>query len=222
MAVPVVQIVGDEDSVRGARGPRRGSLRVLPTLAVGLLGGLALGVVARAWMRLIAEQPEFSWNGTVFIIAGFAIFGVAQASVALARQRARGRWTLSVVRMAGAIAMLPLFGGAGALMFPTVIGGGLAVARDDWHTATRGICLVVAAGPVLFVGSDLVGTFGWSLQSVAGFVVMLAIYSTIIGAARSTLAPPPNGRRLRRRTVAAIALVVGLLFVVPLCVGGIQ
>jgi hypothetical protein len=87
--------------------------------------------------------------------------------------------------------MLPLFVAAGALMFPTVVGCGLAVARTGWPTLTRSLCLLVAAGPVVFVGSDLVGSFGWSLHSLAGFVLMLAIYATIIGATRFTFAARP-------------------------------
>jgi hypothetical protein len=185
-------------------------------IAVGLLGGLGLGVVARAWMRLIAEDPDFTWAGTLFIVGGFVLFGVVQASVALARQPGRRRWTVSIARTAGVVSMVPLFGGAGALMFPTVIGGGLAAARDDWHKVIRSICVVVAAAPVVFVTVDLVSTFGWSLQSAGGVVGMLAIYGTIIGAARLTLAPPRDRRRMERRTVVAITGVAGLLVAIAL------
>lgn len=41
------------------------------TIAAGLFGGLALGVVARAWMRFISDGPEFTWSGTIFILAAF-------------------------------------------------------------------------------------------------------------------------------------------------------
>ena len=40
--------------------PAGASMPVLPTVALGVVGGCALGVIARAWMRLIAEDPEFS------------------------------------------------------------------------------------------------------------------------------------------------------------------
>lgn len=69
--------------------------KIWPTLALGLLGGLALGVVARLWMRLIADDPAFTWNGTVFIVVGFMTFGMAQSIAAVARQRATRRWTLT-------------------------------------------------------------------------------------------------------------------------------
>lgn len=194
----------------------------LPTLAMGVAGGFALGVAARVWMRLIAETPEFTWSGTLFIVLGFTIFGLAQSVAAAARQGHRRRWTLTVARVFGAVGMLPLFVAAGALMLPTVIGGGLACARADWRQATRGICGVVAALPVLFVGNDLLDSFGWSLHSVAGFVAMLAVYGTIIWAAQATFAPRPDGRRLPRWAKVAVPVALGLLLVAGLAQGGIQ
>jgi hypothetical protein len=95
---------------------------------------------------------------------------------------------LTGVRTIGAVGMIPLFVAAGALMFPTVAGCGLASARSEWPKAVRGLCLVVAVGPVLFVGTDLIGSFGWSLQTLAGFVMMLAVYAAIIWATRFTFA----------------------------------
>jgi hypothetical protein len=186
----------------------RAPMRALPTLAVGVAGGCALGVIARAWMRLISEDPEFTWQGTIFIVVGFTVFGLGQSFVAVARRRQRRRWKLTVVRMFGVIAMLPLFAAAGALMFPTVIGCGLAVARREWRTITRSLCLLLAVGPVGFVGHDLVDSFGWSLQTLAGFVLMLAIYATIIWATRFAFSAQRDGLRLSRRTSAAITLAV--------------
>ncbi len=196
--------------------------RATPTLAAGVLGGLALGLVARAWMRLIAEEPDFTWSGTLFIVGGFTIFGLAQSIVVVARRRTARRWTLTIARVLGTIGLLPLFVGAGALMLPTVVPGGLALARADWRRVTRGICLLVAAGPVSLVGSDLVNKFGWSLHSLAGFVVMLAVYGTIIRATRFTLAPQADGWRMPRWATATASLVLGLLFLIALVGGGIN
>lgn len=190
---------------------------VLPAVVAGVFGGCALGVIARAWMRLIAEDPEFTWSGTTFIVAGFTIFGFAQSIVAVARRRVGRRSKLTLVRTFGAVAMLPLFSAAGAVMLPTVIGCGLAIARTEWRTITRCLCLLVAAGPVLFVGNDLVGSFGWSLHSFAGFVLMLAIYTTIIWATRFTFSAQFDGWKLSGRakvtTLLLIAASVSILFV---------
>ncbi len=173
-------------------------------------------------MRLIAEEPDFTWSGTLFIVVGFTVFGLMQSIVAVARRRSMPRGKLTSIRALGVITMLPLFGAAGALMFPTVVGGGLALARVDWRPVTRGLCLVVATGPVLFVGYDLVQTFGLSMQSTAGFVTLLAVYSATIWATQFTFAPVADGWRLPRRARVVILALVCLLFVVPLVGGGIK
>ncbi len=189
--------------------PTRTPRPIVSTLGIGVLGAFALGTVARGWMRLISEEPEFSWSGTLFIVIGFTIFGLGQSIVAVARSRVQARWKLTSVRILGAVTMLPLFVGAGMLMFPTVIGGGLATARTDWRKITRFLFGIVAVLPVLVVGSGLISSFGWSLRSVAGFVQMLAIYAAIVWATRFTLAPQRDGWRLSRRAkvVAAVGVV---------------
>ena len=126
--------------------------KIWPTHALGLLGGLALGVVARLWMRLIADDPAFTWNGTVFIVVGFMTFGMAQSIAAMARQCATRRWTLTTARVFGGVGILPLFVAAGGVMAPTVIAGGLAASRSDWPRSARTTCALIATIPVLFVG----------------------------------------------------------------------
>ena len=185
--------------------------RVISTLAIGLFGGAALGVAARAWMRLISDDPEFTWGGTIFIVMAFTIFGFTQSIVAVARGRARRRWTLTLARVIGTVGLLPLFVGAGAVMVPTVVGGGLAHARVEWSRLARGICLALAAAPVLFVASDLVSSFGWSLHALAGFVAMLAVYGTVVLATRFTFAAQPGGKRRPRWLVITFFVILGLL-----------
>ena len=198
-------------------GARPAQSRTLPFLALGLFGGPALGVIARAWMRLIAEDPDFTWNGTIFIVLAFTIFGITQAIAAVARQKATRRWTLTVARVLGGIGFLPLFVGAGAIMMPTVVGAGFALNRPEWSRVARGLCILAAAGPVVLVGSQLVGSFGWSLHALAGFVAMLAIYGTIIVVTRYSIAALDDGWRVKRRvkvgTLIAFSLVVGYFIV---------
>ena len=182
---------------------------IIPTLAIGLIGGFALGVAARAWMRLISDDPEFTWKGTIFIILGFTIFGFAQAIVAVARSRQPRRRKLTVARVGGGIATLPLFAAAGALMFPTVVGVGLGLFRTNWHRAIRALCFLIALVPLFLVGRQLVGDFGWSLHSAVGYAVMLAIYAIVIGATRFTLTPQSDGWHLSRK--ASITTLVAVL-----------
>jgi hypothetical protein len=198
-------------------GARRAQSRTLPILAIGLFGGPALGVIARAWMRLIAEDPDFTWSGTIFIVLAFTVFGITQAIATVARRRATRRWTLTIARVLGGIGFLPLFVGAGAIMMPTVVGGGFALNRPEWRRVVRGLCMLVAAGPVVLVAGQLVGSFGWSGHALAGFVAMLAIYGTIIGATRFTVAAQHDGWRVKRRVkvglLIAFSLVVGYFIV---------
>ena len=185
--------------------------RPILMLAAGLFGGLILGVVARAWMRLISDDPQFTWSGTVFIVGGFTVFGFTQSVVAVVRRRGSRRWTLTIVRVFGIIGLLPLFVGAGALMLPTVVAGGLAKARIEWNNIARWICVAVAAVPVLVVGSGLVGSFGWSLHAAAGFVVMIAVYTTIVSATRFTFTAQADGWRMKRWVTITMFVVLGLL-----------
>jgi len=190
--------------------PRK-TLPPILMIAAGLFGGALLGIIARAWMRLISDDPQFTWGGTIFIVGGFTVFGFTQSLVAVARRRQRRRWTLTIVRVVGTIGMLPLFVGAGSLMLPTVVAGGLAKARVEWNTIARWIALVVAAIPVVIVSSQLVGSFGWSLHTAAGFVGLIALYSTIVGATRFTLTAQADGWRVKRWVKITLVVLLGLL-----------
>ena len=195
----------------------------LATLACGLFGGFTLGVAARAWMRLITVHPEFTWAGTLFIVGGFTIFGTLQSVVAVARSLVRRRWALTIVRVIGIVAMMPLFLAAGAIMFPTVIGAGLARARSDWPRWVRVLCVVVALAPIALVTSQLIGDFGWSIHSLAGLLVMLAIYGIFVWATRFTFEPQADGWRLPRGVRIALLVLAAMIFVLALVrTGGLK
>ena len=190
-------------------------------LAFGAVGGFVLGVVARAWMRVIADDPEFTWNGSLFIVLGFTVFGISQAlGTVVNRDRSR-RWQLFAGRLVGILGMAPLFVAAGAIMLPTVVGAGLALDRPHWHRSVRIGCCVIALVPIGAVTYGIVDDFGWSLHAVAGFVLLLALYAVIIRIARPTLtrlaSSPPLSRRLRIAIVAGAAVLIA----VPLIGGGI-
>jgi len=187
-----------------------GGPRVAGTVALGALGGLALGIAARAWMRLIAAAPEFTWAGTAGILVGFTLFGLTQTLCAVTRRRTRRPGPVAAVRAGGALGILPLFVAAGATMAPAVVAGGFAVARPRWPWPARALCLLVAAAPVVFVASEIVGDFGASLRTVAGIAGLLALYATIIVWARPTFAAPASGARLMPRPVRLALAGAGL------------
>lgn len=185
-------------------------------LAGGLLQGLALGVAARAWMRLIAEEPELTRAGTGFILAGFALLGLTQALAALGARPGVSPGRRRAARAAGVVGVLPLFVAAGAVMAPAVVAGGLAVARDDWPRPARAACLLVALANAALVAAGIVGSFGGSVRTLAGVAGLLALYAAIVLRVRPTFAPSPGPRRALRpwvrvaRRVALAAAVLGL------------
>src|SRR5262245_57113823 len=90
-----------------AAGPRPRTRPGAVILAGGLLGGLVLGVVARVWMRMITDDPEFSWGGTLFIVIGFGLFGFLQGAAFVLR-RCRFRWLGSAGRVLGTVGLVPV------------------------------------------------------------------------------------------------------------------
>ena len=45
-------------------------------IPAGFLAGLLGGIIARAWMRWISTDPEFSWAGSLGIVFGFVLGAV--------------------------------------------------------------------------------------------------------------------------------------------------
>ena len=63
-----------------------GNERVGRALASGAGVGLLWGIGARAWMRLIADDPAFSWSGTGYILSAATIFGLLTRLATTARR----------------------------------------------------------------------------------------------------------------------------------------
>lgn len=181
----------------------------------GLLGGTLLGIAARAWMRLIATEPDFTWSGTTFIVLAFSIHGLSQAAAATTRARSTRRSAVTTARVVGFIGTLPLFAAAGGIMFPTVIGGSLARYRTDWARWVRIVLAAVALLPIALVTAGLVGDWGWSWRTLAGTMGLVAVYGTVIARERATLAPQADGWRLPKVARITIGALAALAFVIP-------
>ena len=170
---------------------RFGSHWVL-VLVAGLIGGVAWGAVARVWMRFIASSPEFTWSGTLFIVIGFGVAGVAHAAVHLGRRRKLRRPGLTVLRLIAVVSLFPLSFGAGASAFPMVIFGPLAMAQTSWSIWVRRAAAAVALLSAVLVAASIFEDFSFGRAAV-GTVWFLVIYAVIVWTARLSLAPQFDG-----------------------------
>ena len=171
-------------------------------------------MIARLWMRWISTDPEFTWPGTIAIVAGFTLFGGVQAGAAAFRERERTRRGTTVVRVICGILSLGIFGAAGAVMFPTVLFGGLAVWRRDWWPAARIASAAAAAPLAIITAGDIVDDFGWSAATVGRLAVFVAIYALVIAATRPTIAPVADGWRVPRAAAWTLTTLVVAVVVV--------
>ncbi len=166
---------------------------------IGLLLGLVLGVLARLWMRLIADDPEFSWSGTMFIVIAFGLFGTAQGISWAVRRSGWPRRGVTVARIGAVVLTLPIFTGAGSIMLPTVLTAALACWRTDWPRFVRALAGLLALPLAVFVITEIADEFGWGVHGLAGIAGFLGIYGVVIAALEPTVAPLDDGWRLARR-----------------------
>ncbi|MEI9907048.1 MAG: hypothetical protein WDO06_03285 [Actinomycetota bacterium] len=179
----------------------------------GVITGLTLGIIARAWMRWISTDPEFTWSGTIFIILAFTFLGGAQSLVALARSRWSGHRRIFIARVFGAIFSLGIFFAAGAQMFPSVILWVIGVWRTDLSLRLR--ALLLALGFVVPVGlaTSFIIDFGWTGATIGRIVLFLLIYATIVYLAKPTISPLPEASTVQKAmsTLKRIFLLGGII-----------
>jgi hypothetical protein len=192
-----------------SEGQQRGGLATALLAAHPVMGGavfgLVWGVVMRAWMRLISTDPEFSWSGTLFILAATTIVGMVLGLARLRRRSGgRGWWRLSLLTLVG-------LGAGGAVMWPTVMAWGLAIGRRRPWILVVPLGVAGAAVQVLIVRESILD--GWrrgsavAVVAVVVYVVMLAIeaWGFSVAFARSA---PGVVMEPWKRAVLAIPMVV--------------
>jgi hypothetical protein len=116
-------------------------------LAGGALAGAGWGVVARLFMRLLSDDPQFSWAGTLGILGVATVAGACVGLVRAARLAGRSAWW----RVA-ALPALVLFLGPGSLLLPSMVGMAM-VLRGRPVVRALGAVLVVF-GPVVVVSGS--------------------------------------------------------------------
>lgn len=192
----------------------RWSEQIKPALVIpcGALVGLVLGIVARAWMRWISTDPEFSWGGTIGILLGFVLFFTAHATVLLGRRSGWSRRWLTVTRIAATILSLGIFSAAGASMLPTVLTASMGLARTDWPRFVRRVLIVLSLIIPFFIVRDIGSDFGWNPITAGRIILYVLIYHVIISAARITVAPQGDSWRMNRKARMTIwGVLAGLV-----------
>lgn len=159
-------------------------------LLTGAVAGALWGVVARGWMRFISAQHEFSWGGTVAIVAIFAIFGFGQSLAAVVRRSGRDmRWQIAG-RTVAIATTLPLGMAAGAMMLPSVLLGAIALGRVGMRPLARLALVALAMIPTLFVLRQLVEEIDlW--RAIVGWALMFVIYLPLMWSLSRALRPLP-------------------------------
>ncbi len=188
---------------------RRKSALIIP---LGALGGLTLGVIARAWMRWITTDPEFTWSGSIFIVLGFVLFFTGHSLVLLGRKKGWSRTWLTVARVIAAILSLGVFGAAGASMFPTVLTASLGLGRTDWPRPVRRVLIVLSLIIPVFIVRDIGSDFGWNVVTAGRIILYVLIYHIIISAARITASPQGDSWRMKRAVrMTILGVLAGLV-----------
>lgn len=170
------------------RTPRR-QLPWSTQILTGLSVGLVLGASARVFMRLLADEPEFSWGGTIFVVGVFTIFGATQSLVALVRSRTDSRWLTAPARLLGGASYLLLGGGAGIVMLPFLWCVSLAMWRTDWRRWLRQSVALVGAVDLIAVIVLQLNDVPFRPVHLLGFLLLLAVYLAAAWTAGSSLRP---------------------------------
>lgn len=200
----------DDLTLTGNPASTTGRPSVRTILLIAPVAAAALGVVARGWMRLITEDPEFSWNGTIFIVMAFTMAGAGHGLAWAARRAGVRRRCSTPARVIAALATLPIFTGAGALMLPTVVGATLAGARSDWPRFVRVLSAALAVPVPVVIALDLVES-GLTPLTLLGCVLLAATYAVIVRSLYAVVAPIDDGWRLPRSVRIVTVVATGLL-----------
>lgn len=175
--------------------------------------GAGIGVAARWWMRLITDDPEFSWSGTIFIVLTFTIAGAGHGLAWAARRaHVRRRWS-NAARAVAAVLTLPMFTGAGAIMLPTVLCASLARHRADWPKAVRVLVAVIALPAPIITVVDIARN-GLAPGRLLGMALLMATYTAVVMSTGAIVAPIDDGWRMRRRIRILVVAATGMLVLV--------
>ena len=165
-------------------------------------------------MRWISTDPEFSWSGTIFIIGAFTIFTTTQATVFVLRRKTKNKRVTLIIRGGGILFSLPIFGAAGAIMFPTVALVSIALWQKKLDKKVRiALCFIGSIIPILQI-TDFISDFGWTIATLGRILLFIAIYGVVIILIKSTVSPFEFGSGVKMaKTRRNILILVFIVFI---------
>lgn len=178
-------------------------------ILIGAGVGLAWGIAMRAWMRFITAQPEFTWSGTLFILGAATITGTL---LGLAWHRRAvggvGWWRFTALS-------LLLLGAGGAVMWPAVVLGAMALGRPwkPWVRVALGVLAGASQVPVVQGIADN-WKFGFTQIAVATILYAPLLFLEVWAFSvvfRPSTSPDPTPRILRFALIALAASAVGFV-----------
>jgi hypothetical protein len=184
----------------------------------GLALGAAWGVAARVWMRLISDNPEFSWSGTLFIVGLSALFGGFTLAAATALRQGRSGWWRLL-----AVPGLLVFASQGAAFFPGGLVAAVGLSRRSWPGRAVA-ALAVLVVPVLLwrqfrlddvtmlPASDraqVAMLVGMPLLGLAQAWLARDLFVTARSRTRWAQSPSPDRARSSRRSESSLAAPAG-------------
>lgn len=153
---------------------------LLRHLGAGLALGVLTGAVARGFMRLLTDDPEFTWAGTGFIVGLFTVAGLSLAAAYDLKLRHRSQWWKLIALPSALLAT-----GAGMLLIPGILGTALLMSGRRW---LRVMGLVVLTA-FLAAFQPLLGQSGepFTARTAAGIMVMLGCCAAVAAGLRAAL-----------------------------------
>jgi hypothetical protein len=154
---------------------------VWSALGVGAGLGLAWGIAARVWMRLISINPELTASGTTFILLVSTVFGTCTGLAYVARKRGSARWARYLCRGLVVLTFLPFGFAGGAPLMLTVLSATVGFTQTAWPRFVRAIPLLLALAGVVFVSWEIVNDKPGMLAALYVLLYLVLLYPLCLG-----------------------------------------
>lgn len=150
-------------------------------LGIGAGLGLAWGIAARIWMRLISTNPELSVFGTAYILAVPTIFGTCAGLAYVARRKGWARWAQYLCRSLVVVTFIPFGVAGGAPLMLTALLATVGLTQTAWPRFVRAIPLLLAVAGVILVSWEIVNDRPGMLAALYVLFYLVLLHPLFIG-----------------------------------------